>query len=162
MKAILLILLLAQAGCSLAPQDPAADKLTLTSADKPLPPEACKATISFAYGPPLALRPSQTLSLHVLVKNSSAVSWPYAGQADGKYQVRLGNRWLDQRGNVIDDGRGNLSYDLHPGDQGEVAVVVTAPGTSGEYDLVFDVVQEQVRWFSDAGSATLRTKVLVQ
>jgi hypothetical protein len=160
-----LMLLVTLNGCRslvAAPPDATADNLTLTSATGPLPPETYKARLSFAYELPARMHPGERASLHLLVKNLSSVVWPYAGQADGKYQIRLGNRWLDSNGATTDDGRGSLSYDLRPGDEAEVLIVVSAPHERGDYTLVFDLVQEQVAWFSQTGSETLRLKIKVE
>lgn len=145
-----------------APQDPTADQLSLTSLDAPLPREALKAKITFAYQAPQTFDANQRISLNMLVENASTVAWPYTGQPDGKYQVRLGNRWLDQHDSAVYDGRGELPYDLRPGDRGEVLIVVTTPSSPGEYILEFDMVQEEVVWCATAGSETLRVKVSVE
>jgi hypothetical protein len=154
-----------QFGCARyekVPGDATADNLTLSSLWAPLPHEAFKAQIAFAYEPPSKIRPGETRSIHLLVKNMGNVSWPYNGAADGKYQLRVGNRWLDQSGNSINDGRGSLSFDLRPAETEEVAVSVNAPKVSGEYILEFDMVQEQVAWFREMGSEPLRVKVMVE
>jgi len=39
--------------------------------------------------------------------------------------------------------------------------LITAPKEPGEYVLEVDLVQEQVAWFRDKGSATAKTKVTV-
>jgi hypothetical protein len=161
---VVLVMVITQSACtslSKAPPDSAADNLSLTSLSAPLPREAFKAQISFAYGPPARLHAGETRSIHLLVRNSSVALWPYDGLADGRYQVRVGNRWLEQSGTAIDDGRGLLSYDLHPGDTEEVAITVNVPQTAGEYVLEFDMVQEQVAWFRDMGSEPLRLKLAV-
>jgi hypothetical protein len=157
--------LLIQIGCSkaaYAPPDPIADNLKLTRATAPLPNEAFKAVISFAYEPPVRLHAGEEASIHVLVRNVSTLGWPSVGQPDGKYRIELGNRWLDQNGNSRDDGRGPLSYDLEPGDVAEVLLVVTVPDRPGDYVLEFDLVQEEVAWFGGRGSGTLRQSVRVE
>jgi len=162
---IAVLLIVTQVSCTrpgIAPADPTADNLSLTSTHAPLPQDAFKARISFAYETPAKVRAGEKLSVHILVKNASNVLWPYAGELDGKYQIRLGNRWVDQNGKTTDDGRGALSYDLRPGDETEVVIVVSAPTTPGEYDLELDLVQEQVAWFAERGSEGLGVKVTVQ
>ena len=145
-----------------APQDPVADNLSLTSLSAPLTRDAFKAEITFAYDAPSNFLTGETRSIHLLVKNSSLLMWPYAGLPDTRYEVHAGNRWIDPSGTVIEDNRGPLSYDVHPGETIEVAVVVHAPTTAGEYTLEFDLVQEYVGWFKDMGSGPLRLKVRVQ
>ena len=147
---------------SIAPTDPTAVNLSLTSATGPLPAEAYRARLSFAYEIPEKVRAGERASIHVLVKNESQLAWPYSGQTDGKYQIRVGNRWLDQSGKALDDARGALAYDLRPGDIAEVRIIAKAPVTRGSYTLELDLVQEQVTWFSEKGSEPLRVKVAVE
>ena len=98
----------------------------------------------------------------MLVKNISNARWPSGGDPDGKYRIDLGNRWLDQDGNSTDNGRSSLSYDLEPGDTAEVLLTITAPDEPGNYVLEFDMLQEDVTWFSSKGSGTLRWRVRVE
>jgi hypothetical protein len=127
----------------------------------PLATEAYKAQLSLAYGPPERLRAGETYAIHLLVKNSSAITWPCAGQADGRFQINVANRWWDQEGKRFDDSRVALPYDLNPGESAEVLLSMKVPGKSGNYTLEFDLVQEQVAWFSERGSETLRINVVV-
>jgi hypothetical protein len=162
---IAVILTTIQCSCSrpyLAAADRTADNLRLTSANAPLPQEACRAQLTFAYDAPESLSPGEQASVHLLIKNVSNAGWPYTGQLDGKYQIHVGNRWLDQQANALDDARADLPYDLGPGEQAEVLIIVTAPTTEGEYNLEFDVLQEHVTWFSKVGSKTLSTKVVIE
>ncbi len=162
--AMVLVLCL-NVGCSRlpkAPADPTADNLRLTSLSGPLPREAFKAQLSLAYEAPAYMHAGEKRSIHLLVKNSSPVMWPYSGLPDTRYEVHAGNRWIDSSGTAVEDSRGLLSYDVRPGDTIEVAVLVNAPEKPGEYILEFDMVQEYLGWFKDAGSETLRVKVGVQ
>ena len=156
---------LVQAGCSpvgLAPPDPTADNLRLTVSNAPLPPEAFKARIAFAYEAPLQMRAGVTTAIHLLITNLSSVQWPSAGRSDGKYQLRIGNRWLDSSGRAFDDSRVSFSHDVHPAETAEILIAVNPPNMPGEYTLEFDLVQEDVRWFREAGSESLRVKVNVE
>jgi hypothetical protein len=163
---VALLLALSQPACNgslkTAPADPVADNLTLTALSAPLPREAFNAQISFAYRPPATLRAGEKRSIRLLVKNSSPVLWPYSGQPDTKFQLHMGNRWMDQSGATNEDARAPLSYDLRPGDTEEVAITVKAPQTPGEYTLEFDLVQEYVGWFRDFGSQPLQLKLAVE
>ncbi len=151
-------------GCNvrLAPADPVVDNLKLTHATGPLPDAAFKAQLSFAYQFPDVVSVNRRLNVNLLVKNLSQISWPFGGQRDGKYKVQVGNRWLDSSGSQKEDAKGELPYDLQPGDTAEVFMVITTPQTPGSYTLEFDLVQEQVTWFRDHGSATLSVTLLVQ
>jgi hypothetical protein len=147
---------------AVAPADATADNLRITAARAALPDAAFRVTLSAAYPFPTSLRDGEKASLHVLVKNSSGTAWPAASQPDGRYQIRLGNHWIDQHGQVNDDARADLPYDLAPGDTAEVLIIVRAPDNPGAYLLEFDLVQEQVSWFGQMGSPTLKTTVTVE
>lgn len=106
----------------------------------------------------------QQASFRVLVKNDSNSLWLARERSGGRYQVSLGNHWLDRGGNVIinDDGRAALLKDLRPGEQTELSLVVNVPKTAGEYLLELDMLQEGVSWFELKGSPTLRLPVHVE
>jgi SAM-dependent methyltransferase len=76
--------------------------------------------------------------------------------------VNLGNHWRrgDESMLVLDDGRSSLAAELQPGQATVLDLVVTTPTTAGSYILEMDMVEEDVCWFADRGSSTLR--VLVQ
>ena len=162
---IAVVLAAIQCSCSrpyLAAADHTADNLRLTTANGPLPPEACRAQLTFANEAPESLSPGEQASVHLLIRNVSNTIWPYSGQLDGRFQIHVANRWIDHQTNALDDARAELPYDIGPGEQAEVLIVVTAPATDGEYDLEFEVLQEQVTWFSKAGSQKLSTKVVIE
>lgn len=129
----------------------------------PLPDRAFKAGIS-AVNPPETMSAGQQATVRVKLKNNSDVAWPLAGGTDGKYQIKLGNHWLDQNSKpvVVDDGRAPLTADLNPGAEIELPLTVTAPTKPGSYVLEIDVVQENVAWSGDKGNATYKVKVQVK
>jgi 4-amino-4-deoxy-L-arabinose transferase-like glycosyltransferase len=110
------------------------------------------------------LRAGQQASFRVMVTNDSNSIWLARERSGGRYQVSLGNRWLDRGGNVVinDDGRAALLNDLRPGEQVELNLVVNASTTPGDYLLELDMLQEGVAWFGLKGSATLRLLVRVE
>lgn len=113
---------------------------------------------------PNVFRAGQPDSLRVLVKNDSNSLWLARERSGGRYQVSLGNHWLDVNGNVIinDDGRAALLKDLRPAEQVELNLIVNAPKTPGDYLLELDMLQESVSWFGLKGSPTLRLPVRVE
>ncbi|HEY0384552.1 MAG TPA: hypothetical protein VGC64_01010, partial [Pyrinomonadaceae bacterium] len=129
----------------------------------PLPDSAFRASIT-ALNPPAAMTAGQQATVQVKLKNNSNVSWPAVGDGDGKYQLKLGNHWLDQNSKavVIDDGRTPLPADLQPGSEVELPLIVTAPAKPGDYILELDLVQEGVAWSQDKGNTTFKTKVQVK
>jgi hypothetical protein len=129
----------------------------------PMPDSGFKATLS-APDIPAQLQASQQVTVHVKVSNISDSIWPAVGQEDGRYQVRLGNHWIDANNVVValNDGRAALPHDLEPGREIELPLQITAPDAPGEYILELDMVQEYIAWFEEAGSKTLRMKVSVR
>jgi hypothetical protein len=134
-----------------------------TSADAPMPDSGFKATLS-AFNVPAELKVGQQVMVQVKVRNISDSIWPAMGQEDSRYQVKLGNHWLDADNVmvVLNDGRALLPRDLEPGGEVELPLAITAPNLPGEYTLELDMVQEYIAWFEEGGSKTLRIKVSVK
>jgi hypothetical protein len=139
-------------------------KQTQSTGTQPLTDGGYAAQIQ-VVDPPHELRPGESVTLRVVVKNVSGSVWPTNGQDDRKYQVRLGNHWLDSNDRMvaINDGRTQLPYDLKPGREVELALTITAPQTAGYYTLELDMVQERVTWFGDVEEfPTVKIKVPVR
>lgn len=102
------------------------------------------------------------LEIRVRVRNISDITWPAVGDAENRFQVQLGNHWLDDGGRVVvyNDGRVGLPANLKPLEEVELTLPVVIPAEPGDYSLELDMVQESVAWFGDKGSST--TKVSVQ
>jgi SAM-dependent methyltransferase len=107
--------------------------------------------------------PGQTVTLNVIVENRSPHTWPCLPDSGGRRQITVGNHWLNDDHVVArrDDGRCPLPHDLPPGASTSVMLVVTAPKEDGVYELELDLVQEEVAWFSERGSSTLRLPCVV-
>jgi hypothetical protein len=110
------------------------------------------------------MKAGEAATIRVKVRNSSGGVWSANGQPPGSHQVKLGNKWLDQTGNIIvnDDGRTTLSRDVKPGEEVELELRVKAPENPGSYVLMVDLVQENVAWFNERGSATANLAVTVE
>lgn len=134
-----------------------------SGANEPLSNNAFKATFSVPE-PPQVIKAGEKVSVAVKVKNDSNAVWPALGQADHKYQVNLGNHWLDRNEKLLlnDDARGFLPRDLKPGEEITIPLKVTAPAAPGDYVLEFDMVQEFVGWFKQKGGQTFKLKVKVE
>jgi hypothetical protein len=113
--------------------------------------------------PPSSLATGQTVSLRFLIKNTSSAQWPSVGGDDGSGAVVLQNRWRDSAGSIVSDrdAKQRLPYDVEPGDTVGLVLRVTAPDTPGDYSLEVDLVQKQVAWFSDRGSAAWKCEIKV-
>ena len=110
--------------------------------------------------PPAALISGQPVVLRFLIKNISAVEWP----AVGDNRVTLQNRWRNNTGTVVadHDAQQSIPYDVEPGDTVGLVLKATAPGNPGDYLLEVDLVQEDVAWFSERGSAAWTGRVTVR
>jgi hypothetical protein len=130
---------------------------------EPLPKEAFRAEIKILSAPHV-LQTEQQATFRVLVTNVSNSLWRGRDRGGDRHQISLGNHWLDPAGKVVinDDGRAALFRNLKPGEQTELAIVVNAPKTSGQYLLELDMLQEGVSWFGLLGSPTLRLPVRVE
>lgn len=116
-----------------------------------------------AQNPPTQMRPGETHSLSVRVKNTSTAVWLSESQPDSTFKVQLGNHWLDAAGQRVqtDDGRVALPFDIRPGAETELSLAVTAPITPGDYILELDMVQERVSWFANEGSIPQQIRIKV-
>src|SRR5207248_4370370 len=69
--------------------------------------------------------------------------------------VNLSYHWYDGAGKVLSwDGLRTSLAGMRPNDLRTVNVRVAVPTTAGTYTLRYDIVQEGVTWFSDAGMQT--------
>jgi SAM-dependent methyltransferase len=108
-------------------------------------------------------RPGGESTLRVHVRNLSDLPWPARGADVDRFQVNLGNHWLDPRGKTLlhDDARQPLPRDVQPLEEIEVHFTITNPTKPGAYLLEIDLVQEGVTWFKQRGSQTARVPVEV-
>lgn len=137
-------------------------QLRATAVEAPLDAQAFRAVLKLVDAPE-RLVAGATASLRVRVENRSPRPWPALGGPDHRFQVRLGNHWLDVTGGlaVRDDGRASLPRDLPPNEGDELFLQVKAPTAPGDYTLELDLVQENLSWFKDRGSATVTAPVRV-
>ena len=117
-----------------------------------------------ALDAPEVMRPGEKRTLRFTVKNLGESTWPSTGNAEGRYRVNIGDRWLDKTGKVELnglDGRTPLPQDLSPGAEVEMPLAVVAPTAQGQYVLEIDMVHEGVTWFWERGAKPLRLRVTV-
>ena len=166
---ILVCLLLVMAACQSEKKDegttPTAVPVAVqkTTATAPLPDGAFKVVLFLSKLPTTMERGTQRV-LQVKVRNDGNAVWPALGQEDGKFWVKAGNRWIDEKNekNLVDDGRALLPFDVAPGQEAEVSLIATAPKKPGDYILEIGMLQEQVAWFHEKGASTLKVKVAVK
>lgn len=95
--------------------------------------------------------PGQWRSVDVELRNESTVTW--ASPDLGVPQVRVGYHWLHESGEMYEyDGhRTDLPHSLRPDETTRLAASVRCPAEPGEYVLRWDLVIENVSWFSVRG-----------
>jgi hypothetical protein len=95
-----------------------------------------------------SLATSDGLLVRMEITNTSKSIWA----TSGKRPVQLSYRWYTDQGlMVVADGlRTRLAEDVEPGASVIVRGLLRAPDVPGNMTLVWDMVQENVRWFSDA------------
>ena len=139
------------------------ENIRTTTATSPLPASGFNAQLTVSDSPTIVKAGAREL-VYVRIKNTSDTTWNALGQPDSKFAIKLGNHWLDERGVMVvqDDARASLLFDLAPGHEVELPLIVTVPREPGRYTLEIDMVQELVAWFGSAGSKTLRLEVKVE
>ncbi|HBB35125.1 MAG TPA: SAM-dependent methyltransferase [Cyanobacteria bacterium UBA8803] len=112
----------------------------------------------------LIAKSASEVAVKVKIKNISDTIWPSFQESQGKYQINLGNHWLDQRGKPVanDDGRTPLPKNVKPMEEVEMLLNATVPIEPGTYLMELDMVHEQVTWFKDKGSQTAKIMVRVE
>lgn len=95
---------------------------------------------------PTTMEAGGQLSLPVTVTNLGPLPW----SARGQHPYHLSYHWLRPSGHVVvfDAARASLPSDVPAGQSRRVIVPLRAPATPGRYLLVWDMVQENVAWFS--------------
>lgn len=128
-----------------------------TAAARELPPAAFRAGVTPAQAD-VGGDAGALVTLKVRVTNLSPEAWPSLGAAGPRFQITLGNRWLDAGGRLIkaSDARSPLPHDLGPSQSTELFLTIQLPPQPGDYVLELDLVQENVAWFAERGSTPAR------
>jgi SAM-dependent methyltransferase len=143
------------------PSAPLSNTRPRTRSSIELARRACRAAID--AGTAVECAPGARLPLQAVVRNLGTATWPAESEHDGPYSIRLGNHWRKRFGRVLrfDDRRSGLPHDVEPGESVVIGLPVDAPSEPGTYTLELDMVQEDVRWFAEAGSRPARIRVRV-
>ena len=126
-----------------------------TSADSPLLLAA-----SYAMEPiPSPVFAGEPVSISFRAINAGRAVWLASSDGD-RGTVRLGWRWYRENREIA-AGREPLLSDVFPGESVRFSARSTAPVEPGTYTLAFELVSEQVSWFSDRGVEPVRAAVRV-
>jgi hypothetical protein len=102
----------------------------------------------------LVMRASRMAAISVMVHNGGALTWPH----EGNNPVQLSYHWerRDATGTrlVLDGRRTRLPRDVPPDATVSLLAAVRVPSRPGRYRLRWDMVCEDVTWFSQRGNPT--------
>jgi hypothetical protein len=106
----------------------------------------------------LQMESGATEQVSVSVINEGALTW----RSEGEFPIYLGARWLNvDTGLQHGEPRWPFVTAVSPGESATVQVQLTAPEEAGTYDLRWDIVQEQITWFSEKSGLYSQTAVEV-
>ncbi|MBP8001649.1 MAG: O-antigen ligase family protein [Chloroflexi bacterium] len=113
---------------------------------------------SFVVPDHLEMKANETTSVTLTLANEGSLVW----RSDGLPPIILAARWVNpvnqqQFGQL----RWPLPHPLNPGQLVTLTVPVKAPANAGPYELHWDLVQENVTWFSYQSGLVVVTKVEV-
>jgi hypothetical protein len=114
---------------------------------------------------PAPMRAGERREMAFEVRNLGGAAWPARGDEQGRYQVNIGDRWLEAgTERVVNDldARTALAADLPPAASVTLTLAVTAPPAPGDYVLEIDMVHEGLTFFREKGSTPLRLPVRVE
>ena len=110
---------------------------------------------------PAVLAPDSLATEEVEIRNDGAIVWPHRGA----HTVYLGYHWKDAATGqtaIFEGVRTPLPQDVPPGSSVTVQAEIVAPPRSGRYVLRWDLVQEDVTWFSLYGDRSVSQQVEVR
>lgn len=115
-----------------------------------------------AQDTPTTMVAGETTLVSIEVENQGKAGWT----TNGPRPIRIGYRWYNSSGQqYIQSGytqiRSGLPRDVGPRQKVRVLASLTAPSAPGTYVLHWDMVHENVTWFSQQGEKTLNVLVRV-
>ena len=110
---------------------------------------------------PTTVLANRGYTVEVVVRNTSRLPWRNSGLERGR--ITLSYHWLAaEHGVLLREGdRSLLNHVVAPGETITITAGIWTPYEPGEYTLQWDLLAEQVNWFSDRGIEPLSTTVTV-
>jgi len=106
----------------------------------------------------LQMKSGEIIQIPVSITNEGSLTW----RSDGEPPIILGARWLNvETGLQHSEPRWPFATAVYPGESVTMQIPLTAPKESGTYELRWDIVQEQVTWFSEKSGLYSQTAVEV-
>jgi hypothetical protein len=113
-------------------------------------------------GAPPSVHVGKTFAVPLRLRNTGTVVW----RSTGMRPFRIGSHWepADRPATVGDyEGlRTDLPADVLPGAAVDVLAAARGPALPGAYRLRWDVLEEQVTWFSERGNAMAAQSLIVE
>jgi SAM-dependent methyltransferase len=111
----------------------------------------------------LTFSPSETIQLPIQIENTGDTLWLVSRSAP-KGTVRLGVKLLNENDEVIDEVHGSppLPRATAPGEKILLTVSRPAPTTAGRYKLKIDLLDQDICWFEQQGSAPMELQFEVR
>ena len=112
---------------------------------------------------PAVLQPGAIIELPIEIENTGDTLWLVSRSAP-KGTVRLGVKLLNEDDEVIDEVHGSppLPRALAPGEKVSVTVARPMPVSAGRYKLKIDLLDQDICWFEQQGSAPLELQFEVR
>ena len=107
-----------------------------------------------SHNTPTTINAGQTVSVPITVTNTGSQTW-FQGGANPMYVTY---HWYNTSWQAVEWGiglRSSLPGDVAIGQMVSITASLKAPSTAGTYNLIWDVVQEGVAWFSGQGAPLL-------
>lgn len=100
-----------------------------------------------------------TISVPITLTNNGSLIWISAGENP----IHIGASWQPRNSQteLPDRPRWQLPQPIRPGDQIQQIIPLALPPISGEYELRWDMVQENITWFSDKTGQTTTSHVTI-
>lgn len=113
-----------------------------------------------SYEGPREMDAGEVYRVKVCVQNIGSQGW----RSTDWHPTKLSYHWLDAEGEVVvwDGERTSFHTVLHPQQKRCLRPYVYTPETAGRYTLQFDLVREEITWFSARGAPTLDVAVRVR
>ena len=107
----------------------------------------------------LTMLADTSVVIPITIHNQGVFTW----DKDRAFPVNLGATWILEDEGIELDYRPRWSFDepVQPERTVQKSIELRAPQDSGEYTLVWDLVQEHVLWFSERQDTTAETSVTV-
>lgn len=122
------------------------------------------AELSLAAPLPVRITAAVDAPLRIRVRNVSSENWPTDPALAPRERVHLSYHWRSAVGEPLplpEPPRVYFSRTLGPGNAETISCHVKTPDVAGQYLLEFDLVQENIAWFSERGSQALRVPLRV-